>query len=116
MKWFLLLFTISALGTYAWLSGSIGNIFAETTTYINTQLGVRQQLLYGPITGGYEPDEAALLAFQAGADMILMAARPNDTIPAIKRFQTALQDEEITEQQLDQSLERILRMKQIYAH
>ena len=69
----------------------------------------------GAITNDYDSAEAALMAFQAGADMILMAARPNDTIPAIERFKTALQNGEITEQQLDESLERILRMKQIYA-
>lgn len=68
----------------------------------------------GAITNTYTPAEAAVLAFQAGADMILFAALPNQAIDAIAALQAAIETGAISEDRLNGSVRRILEMKAVY--
>ena len=60
------------------------------------------------ITEYYGADEAAVMALKAGADMILM---PEDFEAAYEGVLTAVRDGVITEEQINESLRRIFRVK-----
>lgn len=61
------------------------------------------------ITDHYEPGEAALLAIQAGVDLIL---EPEDLGETVEGIQTAVEDGDLTEERINESVERILMAKQ----
>ena len=56
----------------------------------------------------YGPDEAAVLAIEAGADMVLM---PDDLDAAYEGLLSAVTSGRITESRIDESIERILSLK-----
>lgn len=60
------------------------------------------------ITEYYPPEEAAVMAIQAGADMLLM---PEDFEAAYNAVLAAVQDGTISEERIDESLNRIYRVK-----
>lgn len=60
------------------------------------------------ITEYYTQEEAAVLAIEAGADMILM---PEDFEAAYNGLLTAVQEGTISEERIDESLKRIYRIK-----
>ncbi len=60
------------------------------------------------VTGQYSPGEAAVLAIQAGADIILM---PEDLAAAADGLLAAVERGDISEQRLDESVLRVLRLK-----
>ncbi|MCM1127592.1 MAG: glycoside hydrolase family 3 protein [Lachnospiraceae bacterium] len=60
------------------------------------------------ITDYYTPEEAAVKALQAGADMILM---PEDFKAAYQGVLDAVNDGTLTEERIDESLRRIYRVK-----
>lgn len=60
------------------------------------------------ITDYYTPEEAAVMAIEAGADMLLM---PEDFEKAYAAVLAAVQEGKITEERIDESLERIYRVK-----
>ena len=60
------------------------------------------------ITDYYTPEEAAVMAIEAGADMLLM---PEDFEKAYEAVLAAVQEGKITEERIDESLERIYRVK-----
>lgn len=60
------------------------------------------------ITDYYTPEEAAVMAIEAGADMLLM---PEDFEKAYEAVLSAVQEGKITEERIDESLERIYRVK-----
>lgn len=62
----------------------------------------------GSITENYSQEEAAVLAIQAGCDMILM---PSDYSACYQSVLEAVQDGRITQEQLDESCMRIIRTK-----
>ena len=62
----------------------------------------------GAIEDNYESGEAAVLAVQAGCDMLLITA---DFPEAYQAVLDAVEDGRISEQQIDASVKRILRMK-----
>ena len=62
----------------------------------------------GAIANYYRSDEAAVKAIQAGADMILM---PYDFTSAYEGVLSAVEQGEISGERLDESLERILKLK-----
>ena len=62
----------------------------------------------GAIVNHYSSGEAAVLALQAGVDMILM---PNDLNDAVKGVQKALENGELTQAQIDEKVLRILQIK-----
>lgn len=60
------------------------------------------------ITEYYTSEEAAVMAIEAGADMLLM---PEDFEAAYNAVLTAVQDGTISEERIDESLDRIYRVK-----
>ena len=69
---------------------------------------ITDALNMGAIVNAHDSGEAALLAFQAGADMILM---PGDFYTAYSAILEAVESGIITEERLDTSLCRIMRLK-----
>lgn len=65
----------------------------------------------GAITSDYSCEEATLLAIKAGADVILC---PQDYQTAFNAVLSALENGELTEKRIDQSVRRILSMKAVY--
>ena len=63
----------------------------------------------GAIAQNYSSADAAVLAVEAGMDMILM---PVDFQEAYQGILTAVQDGRITEERLDESVRRIIELKQ----
>lgn len=62
----------------------------------------------GAITNHYSNGEAAVLAMQAGVDMILM---PNDLTDSVDGILEALENGELTQEQIDEKVLRILMTK-----
>ena len=62
----------------------------------------------GAVTDNYTAAEAAILAVQAGADMILM---PDDLWSAYTAVVHAVQDGQIREADIDAAVSRILKVK-----
>ena len=60
------------------------------------------------ITDYYTPEEAAVMALEAGADMLLM---PEDFEKAYNAVLAAVQDGTISEERINESLDRIYRVK-----
>ncbi len=60
------------------------------------------------ITKFFESDEAAVKAFQAGNDMILM---PDDFIKAVNGIMDAVESGKISEEDIDSAVHRILKVK-----
>ena len=58
-----------------------------------------------------ETGHAALLAFQAGADVLLL---PQDLEAAYGAILTAVQEGAISQERLDASVLRILHLKEVY--
>jgi beta-N-acetylhexosaminidase len=73
---------------------------------------ITDDMTMGAITNTWDSDEAAILALQAGADMILFSSSPNEAIAARNAMLSAIEDGTISEDRIDESVERILRMKQ----
>lgn len=75
-------------------------------------LVVTDSLAMGAITQSYTPAEAAVMALQAGCDILLM---PDGLAEAFEGVMAAVEDGTISQQRLDESVARILRYKQQYA-
>lgn len=75
------------------------------------RLVVTDSLSMEAITDAYDPGQAALMAFQAGADLLLM---PADLAQAYDTLLAAVQDGTISQERLDQSVLRILTLKETY--
>ncbi len=83
------------------------------TEYLRNTMGykgiiVTDALNMGAIQNNYTSGRAAVMALEAGADLLLM---PADFKEAYTGVLDAVKTGELTEQRLDQSLERILRVK-----
>ncbi|HIV88043.1 MAG TPA: glycoside hydrolase family 3 protein [Candidatus Pygmaiobacter gallistercoris] len=72
-------------------------------------LVVTDSLAMGAITQQYTSGESAVLAFAAGADLLLM---PQDYTAAFESLLSAVERGEISQTRLDESVLRILRAKQ----
>jgi beta-N-acetylhexosaminidase len=72
-------------------------------------LTVTDALNMGALVNSFGPAEAPVLAFEAGADMLLQPADPAVTIDAMER---AVRSGRITEERLNRSVRRILDLKQ----
>lgn len=70
---------------------------------------VTDSMSMGAITNHYTSAESAKLALEAGADLILM---PADFEEAYQGILSAVQDGSLTEERIDTSVRRILKMKQ----
>lgn len=69
---------------------------------------VTDSLAMGAITDAYTPGEAAVLALQAGCDVLLM---PDGLAEAYTAVLDAMQNGAISEERLDQSVNKILQFK-----
>lgn len=83
------------------------------TDILRTELGydgmvITDSLSMEAITKYYTPAEAAVMCIQAGADMILM---PENFADAYQGILDAVKDGSVTEDRIDQSLYRILKIK-----
>lgn len=75
-------------------------------------LVVTDSLAMGAITEQYTPAEAAIRALNAGCDILLM---PDGLTEAFDGVVTAVENGTISEERLNESVARILRVKQQYA-
>ena len=73
---------------------------------------VTDSLAMDAIADAYTPAEAAVLAIQAGCDMLLM---PNSLPEAYDAVLQAVKDGTISEERLDRSVDKILRYKAVFA-
>ena len=83
------------------------------TDVLRSQMGfdgmvMTDALNMGAITSQYSSADAAVKALQAGVDMLLM---PEDFESAFQGVLQAVSDGRLTEERIDQSVERILRIK-----
>lgn len=83
------------------------------TGYLRETMGyngiiITDALNMGAIQDNYPPDTAAVMALKAGADLLLM---PADFKEAYAGVLDAVKTGELTEERIDQSLARILRVK-----
>ena len=73
-----------------------------------TGIVVTDAMNMGAVTEHYSSAESAVMAVQAGADVILM---PSDLQSAYQGILDAVQEGKITEDRLDESVRRILELK-----
>ena len=73
---------------------------------------VTDSLAMDAITAAFTPGEAAVLALQAGCDVLLM---PNGLPEAYNAVLQAVKDGTISEERLDRSVDKILRYKAVFA-
>ena len=83
------------------------------TDILRDELGFRGVIItdalnMSAITEYYTPEDAAVMAIEAGADMLLM---PEDFNAAYDALLAAVQDGTISEERINESLERIYRVK-----
>ena len=86
---------------------------AVVTDLLRTELGYDGVVItdahnMGAITANYTPGEAAVLAIEAGCDLILM---PDDLDAALQALRDAAADGTLTEARIDESVLRILTLK-----
>ena len=89
---------------------------AIVTDLLRNEMGfqglvVTDAMNMGAITDRYDPDEAAVLAIQAGVDLILM---PDDLDKAFQGIQKAVENGDLSEERIDESVLRILETKLRY--
>lgn len=76
---------------------------------------ITDDMTMGAITENYGMAEAAVLSIQAGTDMFMMYDAMNGNYGEVKAaILEAVENEEISEDTLDESVERILRLKDEY--
>ena len=69
---------------------------------------ITDALNMGAIAETYDSGEAALMAVEAGVDLLLM---PEDVEEAYAAIYAAVQGGEVTEERIDESVRRILEVK-----
>ena len=74
-------------------------------------LVITDSLQMGAITDSYNSVEAAVTALKAGCDILLM---PNDLPSAFDGVRAAVEDGTLSEQWLNETVERILKFKQLH--
>lgn len=92
---------------------------AVLTGLLREQLGfkgiiITDDMEMGAIRDSFAPGEAAVRAVKAGTDIVLMASRPADHQATLQAVQQAVKDGQITEERLNQSVRRVLELKQRY--
>lgn len=101
--------------TLTTLGEDVPSSLSETviTDYLKTELGfsgivITDSLSMGAVTEKYSAGEAAKAAISAGADMLLM---PTDFREAHSAIKKAVENGEISEERIDESLAKILKVK-----
>lgn len=92
---------------------------AVVTGLLREQLGFdgvvfTDDLTMGAITENYGLDEAAVLALEAGCDVLLVCHNEGDVALARQAVLGAVASGRLTEERIDQSVYRILSLKQAY--
>ncbi len=95
------------------LSPLPASLSPEVVNFLRQDLGfggiiITDSLQMKAITGYYGADRAAVMALQAGADMLLM---PNSVEKAYNGITAALEDGTLTQERIDESVLRILTAK-----
>lgn len=84
----------------------VSNVLREQLGYQG--IVITDAMNMGAITGSYTADQAAVMAVNAGVDMILM---PQDYETAYNGLLQAVQDGTITEDRINESVTRIIKVK-----
>ncbi len=92
---------------------------AVLTGLLRDQLGFKGVIItddmeMNAIRNSFTPGEAAVRAVKAGTDIVLMASRPSDHQAALQAVQQAVKDGQIGTDRLNQSVRRVLELKQRY--
>ncbi|WP_420800289.1 beta-N-acetylhexosaminidase [Neobacillus terrae] len=93
---------------------------AVMTDLLRKQLGftgviITDDMTMGAITGHYDIGKAAVESVKAGSDIILVGHDYNNVVKIISSLKTAVQNGEISEQRLNESIERIIQLKRNYS-
>ncbi|GHH98685.1 beta-N-acetylhexosaminidase [Neobacillus kokaensis] len=75
---------------------------------------ITDDMTMGAITENYDIGEASIRAVQSGNDIVLVAHGYENKINAVTSLTRAVQDGTISEQRIDESVERILHLKKKY--
>jgi beta-N-acetylhexosaminidase len=75
---------------------------------------ITDDMTMGAIMKNYDLAAAAVQAVKAGNDIVLVAHKYENALATMKSLNEAVQAGEITEQRIDQSVYRILKLKQSY--
>ncbi|MDW0111105.1 beta-N-acetylhexosaminidase [Sporosarcina aquimarina] len=89
------------------------------TSLLRKQLGYKgvimtDDMTMKAITNHYGLADAAVHSIKAGSDVVLIAHDPAKTVAAIDALKAAVASNEITEQRIDESVLRIIQLKQKY--
>ncbi|MDD3840970.1 MAG: glycoside hydrolase family 3 N-terminal domain-containing protein, partial [Clostridia bacterium] len=75
---------------------------------------ISDDLTMGAITENMDLGQAAIKAVNAGSDIILVCHGYHDQVAIIKALKTAVEQGDISRQRIDQSVYRIISLKQKY--
>ncbi|RDU38137.1 beta-N-acetylhexosaminidase [Neobacillus piezotolerans] len=92
---------------------------AVQTDLLRKQLGftgviITDDMTMGAITEHFDIGKAAVESVKAGSDIILVGHDYNNVVKIISSLKAAVQNGEISEQRLNESLERIIQLKRKY--
>ena len=109
--------SLSRVGTYPGRPSSLS--YPVLTGLLREELGFDGLVLTDcmemqAVTGHYPMGEAAVLAIEAGSDMVLVSHTPKLQEEAFRTVVEAVRSGRIAEKRIDQSLERIARAKEKY--
>ncbi|WP_274363637.1 beta-N-acetylhexosaminidase [Paenibacillus thermotolerans] len=93
---------------------------AVMTDLLRKQVGftgviITDDMAMGAITEHFDIGKAAVESVKAGSDIILMGHEYNNAVKIISSLKTAVQHGDISEQRLNESMERIIRLKRKYS-
>jgi beta-N-acetylhexosaminidase len=93
---------------------------AVQTDLLRKQLGftgviITDDMTMGAITEHFDIGKAAVESVKAGSDIILVGHDDNNVVKIISSLKTAVQNGEISEQRLNESIERIIQLKRKYS-
>jgi beta-N-acetylhexosaminidase len=75
---------------------------------------ITDDMTMGAITLNYDINKAAVTSLKAGSDIVLVCHDYNKEKTVIESIKTAVKNKEITEQQIDEKVYRILKLKDKY--
>jgi beta-N-acetylhexosaminidase len=96
------------------LPSSLSSVFIQDIlrdTLDFNGLIISDDMLMESISKSYSVSQAAIMAIQAGCDLLIYTGEPEQQAEAYNSVINAVKDGNISEQRIDESLERILRIK-----
>jgi beta-N-acetylhexosaminidase len=93
---------------------------AVMTDVLRKQLGftgviITDDMTMGAITNNFDIGKAAVESVKSGSDIILVGHDYNNVIKIASSLKTAVQVGEISQQRLNESIERIIKLKKKYS-